>query len=93
MSDGAGRGFPVNARITLHSVQEIEIQFARDSIRSHSVVYPLWQLLLYAPLVGDAHTLTLHLDGVLGATAGLGAYLFAASAPIGLYRVDTVRQR
>jgi hypothetical protein len=60
---------------TLHSVQEIEIQFAQGPIGRHSVVYPLWQL-FFMPLVGDPHASTMQLNGVLGALASPALYLF-----------------
>jgi hypothetical protein len=60
---------------TLHSVEGIEIQFARGPIGRHSVVYPLLQE-LYTPLASDPHAFTMHLNGVLGALACLPIYLF-----------------
>jgi hypothetical protein len=60
---------------TLHSVQEIEIQFARGPVGRHSVVYPLLQM-FFAPLVRDPHRFTMHMNGVLGAFACLSLYLF-----------------
>lgn len=60
---------------TLHSVQEIEIQFAQGPVGRHSVVYPLLQL-FFQPIVRDAHSFTMHMNGVLGAAASLSLYLF-----------------
>jgi hypothetical protein len=65
----------VREAFTLHSVQEIEIQFALGPTGRHSVVYPLLQL-LYSPFVADPHSFTMHLNGVLGAVACLPLYLF-----------------
>ncbi|MEO8601924.1 MAG: hypothetical protein ABI629_05055, partial [bacterium] len=65
----------VREGFTLHSVQEIEIQFAQGPVGRHSVVYPLLQL-FFAPLVRDPHAFTMHLNGVLGAVACLGMYQF-----------------
>lgn len=60
---------------TLHSVQEIEIQFARGPVGRHSVVYPLLQM-FFEPLVRDRHVFTMHLNAVLGALACPALYLF-----------------
>jgi hypothetical protein len=60
---------------TLHSIQEIEIHFARGPVVKHSVVYPVLQL-FFAPLVRDLHSFTMHMNGVLGALAALSMYLF-----------------
>ena len=65
----------VREGLTVHSVQEIEIQFARGPVGRHSVVYPLLQL-FFAPLVRDAQAFTMHMNGVLGALACLSLYLF-----------------
>lgn len=60
---------------TLHSIQEIEIQFSEKFIGRHSVVYPLFQM-FYAPLVRDPQWFTMHVNGVLGAVASLSLYVF-----------------
>lgn len=60
---------------TLHSVQEIEIQFAHGPVGRHSVVYPLLQM-FFVPLVRDPHRFTMHMNAMLGAFACLAAYLF-----------------
>lgn len=60
---------------TLHSVQEIEIQFAQGPVGRHSVVYPLLQM-FFVPLVRDPHRFTMHMNAMLGAFACLAAYLF-----------------
>jgi hypothetical protein len=60
---------------TLHSVQEIEIQFAQGPIGRHSLVYPLFQM-FFVPIVGDTQSFTMHMNGILGALACLGLYLF-----------------
>ncbi len=60
---------------TLHSVQEIEIQFAQGPIGRHSVVYPLLQM-FFLPLVRDPQWFTMHMNGVFGAVACLSLYLF-----------------
>lgn len=65
----------VREGIALHSVEELEIRFARRFYDKHSVVYPLLQL-FYRPLVSDAHGFTMHVNGVLGALACLPLYLF-----------------
>jgi len=60
---------------TLHSVQEIEIQFAQGPVGRHSVVYPLLQM-LFTPMVRDPHRFVMHMNGVLGAVACLAMYFF-----------------
>jgi len=65
----------VRELLTLHSVQEIEIQFARQAIVKHSVVYALAQL-FYAPLVRDFHGSVMFVNSVLGAVACAAAYQF-----------------
>jgi hypothetical protein len=65
----------VREYLTLHSIQEIEIQFALTPVGRHSVVYPLFQL-LYSRLVRDPQTATFHINGVVGALAVLPLYLF-----------------
>jgi hypothetical protein len=60
---------------TLHSVQEIEIQFAHGPVGRHSIVYPLLQM-FFIPIVRDTQSFTMHMNGVLGAIACLGMYLF-----------------
>jgi len=60
---------------TLHSVQEIEIQFALAPVGRHSVVYPLFQL-FYSRLVWDAQAVTFHVNAVLGALAIPPLFLF-----------------
>ena len=65
----------VRELFTLHSIQEIEIQFAQGPLDKHSVVYPLLQM-FFAPLVSDPHAFTMHMNGVLGAVACLSMYLF-----------------
>jgi len=60
---------------TLHSLQEIEIQFAHGPVGRHSVVYPLLQM-FFAPFVGDDQAFTMHMNGWLGALAVLALYLF-----------------
>jgi hypothetical protein len=61
--------------LTIHSVQEIELQFVRGPYDKHSVVYPLLQI-FFLPFVDDAHRFTMHMNGVLGALACLPLYLF-----------------
>lgn len=60
---------------TLHSLQEIEIQFAYGPVGRHSVVYPLLQM-FFAAFVADAQAFTMHMNGWLGAVAVLAIYLF-----------------
>ena len=60
---------------TLHSVEEITLQFAQGPVVKHSVVYALVQM-FYIPLLRDDHWFTMHLNGVLGAAATLPLYLF-----------------
>jgi len=59
----------------LHSVEQIDIEFAQGPVGRHSIVYPLLQL-FFAPLVSDPHAFTMHLNGVFGSLAVLSAYLF-----------------
>ena len=61
--------------LTLHSVEQIDIEFAQGPVGRHSIVYPLLQL-FFAPLVSDPHAFTMHLNGVFGSLAVLSAYLF-----------------
>jgi len=61
--------------LTRHSVQELEIQFAHGPVGRHSLVYPLLQM-FFVPLVRDPHGFTMHMNGILGAAACLGMYLF-----------------
>jgi hypothetical protein len=61
--------------LTLHSIQEIEIQFATGLTVRHSVIYPVFQL-FFAPLVANSQAFLCHLNGVLGAVAVLPLYLF-----------------
>lgn len=65
----------VREGFALHSVQEIEIQFAQGPVGRHSVVYPLLQM-FFVPLVRDPHRFTMHMNGVLGALACLAMYRF-----------------
>jgi hypothetical protein len=65
----------VREALTLHSIQEYEIQFAIGPQDKHSFVYPMLQL-LFTPLLNDPHWFVMHLNGVLGALACLFAYVF-----------------
>lgn len=69
-----GAALVVREIFTLHSVQEIEIQFAQGPVGRHAIVYPLLQL-FFAPLVRDPHRFTMHMNGVMGAAATLSLYL------------------
>jgi hypothetical protein len=60
---------------TLHSLQEIVIYFEHGPLGRHSVVYPLVQM-FFVPLASDPQAFVLHMNGVLGALATLGLYLF-----------------
>ncbi|MBI3781965.1 MAG: hypothetical protein HY270_01050 [Deltaproteobacteria bacterium] len=65
----------VRERLVLHSIQEIEIQFAGGPVGRHSVVYPLFQL-FYSRLVHNPQSFTFHINALLGALAVLPLYLF-----------------
>ncbi|MBI3785035.1 MAG: hypothetical protein HY270_16720 [Deltaproteobacteria bacterium] len=61
---------------TLHSIDQIDIQFEHGPLGRHSIVYPLLQM-FFAPMVRDTQSFTMHMNGVLGALAILPTYLFA----------------
>lgn len=61
--------------LTLHSIAEIEIQFAVGHVTRHSVAYPLIQL-YFGAIVTDLHAFVLHMNGIVGSLATLPLYLF-----------------
>ena len=65
----------VREAFTVHSIQELEIQFVQGPVDKHSVVYPLLQM-FFVPLVRDPQAFMMHINGVLGALACLPMYLF-----------------
>ncbi len=60
---------------TVHSLQEIDIQFAHGPVGRHTVVYPLLQI-FFGAFVADTQAFTMHMNGWLGAAAVLASYLF-----------------